>query len=316
MEFLQMCTSMLTIVLMVGTGVILSKKGWISEEVKEFLIKIVVNLALPTLMFKNIYTDFSKRELLEMGSSVLLPLCSISVTMVIGIILAHVLRIREGQKGLFISMFFNSNTIFVGLPVNIALNGEACVPSVMLYYMASTILFWTLGVFFIASDSKTEKKRKLISKSSLKSMLSVPLLAFLLAVFWLMTELPMPSWILNTLGYFGNLTTPLSMIFIGTCIAGTSLGSIRMKKEITGVLLGRFLVAPCMMLIILSIHHLPPMTGKVFVIQAAMPVMTNTAILARAYHCDEDYAAMMTILTTLLCMIVVPVYCMIFEWIF
>lgn len=316
MEFLHMCSSMFSIVLMVLTGVVLSAKRWITEGIKDFLIKITVNLALPALMFENIYTNFTKREILTMGTSVFLPLASISITMIIGVSFAIILKISEGKKGLFISMFFNSNTIFVGLPVNVALNGKECIPYVMLYYMASTVLFWTLGVYFIATDNIEGKKRKFLSLETIKSILSPPLIAFVVAVIWIITELPMPDWLINTCGYFGNLTTPLSMIFIGTCIYSTSLKKIRLNKEILGVLAGRFVVAPSVIMILLYLSSLPADMGKVFLIQSAMPVMTNTAILARAYHCDEDYAAVMTVLTTVACMVVVPIYCYFFELIF
>lgn len=316
MEFLHMCSSMLSIVLMVAVGMLLTKKKWITEEIRDFLIKVTVNLALPTLMFKNIYTNFTREEILKMGSSVILPLISITITMVIGIVAAYLLKIPAGKKGLFISMFFNSNTIFVGLPVNLALNGESCLPYVMLYYMASTILFWTLGVYFIAMDNEAGIKRKLFSMETLKSILSLPLVAFVAAVLWLIIGIPMPGWLLDTLGYFGNLTTPLSMIFIGTCICNASLKEFRFRKEIIGVLFGRFFIAPCVIMLLLHVSSMDSAMGRVFLIQAAMPVMTNTAILARAYNCDEDYAAIMTVLTTIACIIVVPIYCSIFDVLF
>lgn len=303
-----MCGSMLSIILMVAVGMLLTHLKWINESAKDFLINVTVKLALPMLMFKNVVCDFTKSEILAMKDNIVIPAVSIGITMLLGILLAKLLRIEPGKKGLFISMFFNSNTIFVGLPVNIALNGESCVPYVMLYYMASTCFFWTLGVHFISIDSRNGKTAKLFSVATVKNVMSLPLISFILAVIWLMTEWQMPDFLMNVITYFGNLTTPLSMLFIGSCIYSISLKNFKMRREVWGVLLGRFFVAP---LVILGVmHFLPVQTeiGKVFVVQAAMPVMTNTAILARAYHCDEEYAAVMTVITTILCVVVVPVY--------
>ncbi len=50
------------------------------------------------------------------------------------------------------------------------------------------------------------------------------------------------------------------------------------------------------------------MMKQVFVIQAAMPAMTQTPILAEAYKADSEYAGLGTSLTTLLSLISIPVY--------
>lgn len=307
-----MCGSMLSIIGMVAVGMFLTHLKWITEAAKDFLINVTVKLALPMLMFKNIVSDFTKEEIFAMKGDILIPAVSIGLTMLVGILLAAVLKIQPGRKGLFISMFFNSNTIFVGLPVNIALNGEDCVPYVMLYYMASTCFFWTLGVYFISSDSSTGEKAKFFSLKTLKNVMSLPLISFILAVLWLMTGWRMPDAVMSMIGYFGNLTTPLSMLFIGSCIYSVSVRNFRLKKEMTGVLVGRFAAAPMILLLVMHFLPLPQEIGRVFLIQSAMPVMTNTAILARAYHCDGEYAAVMTVITTVLCMLVVPAYCYLF----
>ena len=316
MEFLTMCSSMLSIVGMVMIGMFLTHLKWITDETKDFLINVTVKLALPMLMFKNIVSDFTKQEILDMKGEIVIPALSISLTMLIGIVVAKVLKIESGRRGLFISMFFNSNTIFVGLPVNIALNGEACIPFVMLYYMASTTLFWTLGVYFISSDSKNGRKAKFLSLSTVKNIMSLPLLSFIFGVICLLAEVPIPQFIMDIVKYFGNLTTPLSMLFIGSCIYSLSLKKLKFGKEVFGVLAGRFFVAPVVIMIMMMIFPVPKDSGRVFLIQSAMPVMTNTAILARAYNCDEEYAAIMTVITTVLCIIVVPVYYCLFQVIF
>lgn len=311
-----MCGSMLSIIVMVVIGMFLTHLKWINESTKDFLINVTVKLALPMLMFKNIVNDFTKEEIISMKNDILIPVLSICITMVIGIIISKILKIEHGKKGLFISMFFNSNTIFVGLPVNIALNGESCIPYVMLYYMASTCMFWTLGVYFISIDSKDGKQVKFFSFQTIKNVMSLPLLSFIFAVIWLMSELEMPQFVMDAITYFGNLTTPLSMLFIGSCIYSISLKDFKLQREMVGVLIGRFLVAPVVIMIIMMFLPLPKEIGKVFLIQADMPVMTNTAILARAYNCDEDYAAIMTVITTVLCIIVVPIYCCVYGVMF
>ena len=59
---------------------------------------------------------------------------------------------------------------------------------------------------------------------------------------------------------------------------------------------------------IIPFFQLEPMMEKVFVIMAAMPAMTNTAIVAKSYGGDYKYAAMLTAVSTVLAVVVIPFY--------
>ena len=104
-------------------------------------------------------------------------------------------------------------TIFVGLPINQALFGDASIPYVLIYYMCNTTFFWTLGTYLIQRDGEGEAQFDL--KTSLKKVFSPPLMGFLLGLVLVMLQIKLPAFLASDLQYLGNLTTPLSMIFIG-----------------------------------------------------------------------------------------------------
>ena len=54
--------------------------------------------------------------------------------------------------------------------------------------------------------------------------------------------------------------------------------------------------------------NVPSLMKEVFVIQAAMPVMTNTAIVSKSYNADYEYATVCTIITTIASLLVIPIY--------
>ena len=54
----------------------------------------------------------------------------------------------------------------------------------------------------------------------------------------------------------------------------------------------------------------PVLMKQVFILQSAMPVMTNAPVVAKLYHADEKYAAIMVTETTLLSLIVIPLLMM------
>jgi predicted permease len=47
---------------------------------------------------------------------------------------------------------------------------------------------------------------------------------------------------------------------------------------------------------------------QVFIIQAAMPIITQSSIVAKFYKADHQYAALMVLVTTMLAVVMIPIY--------
>ena len=69
-------------------------------------------------------------------------------------IAVEVFKVRPGRRGTMINTFVNANTIFIGLPLNIALFGNQALPYFLVYYITNTVSTWTFGVYLMTSDSK------------------------------------------------------------------------------------------------------------------------------------------------------------------
>jgi len=306
MAILQSAQSILSIMLMICLGYALSSRKWFDENSAKLLVKLVVKISLPAFMIHDLMNNFNREKLLTSAGGLVVPLLSIGFCFVLSFIVARLAMIPTKRQGVFRSMFFNSNTIFMGLPINLALFGEKSIPYVLLYYIANTIYFWTLGVYEINRDGR-DLPRKLFCLETAKEILSPPLVGFLLAVVMIMLGIRLPSFIMDTLGYLGNLTTPISMLFIGITIHSIGLSAIRISKDMLMLFTGRFIISPLSILLFAMLFPLPPLMRNVFVIQAAMPVMTNTAIISKAYGADSEYVAVMITATTIATLFVVPV---------
>ena len=53
-----------------------------------------------------------------------------------------------------ITTFVNANTIFIGLPLNIACLEIQALPYFLVYYITNTVSTWTLGVHLMTSIVK------------------------------------------------------------------------------------------------------------------------------------------------------------------
>ena len=302
--FLRSISGILVILGMILVGFVIGEKGWFDDKSRGLLAKLVTQVALPCYMLYTITQRFTAADLLIMLPALRFPALSMVILLGIATGVARIFAVRQDRRGLFISMFFNSNTIFVGLPINQALFGDASIPYVLIYYMCNTTFFWTLGTDLIQRDGEGEAQFDL--KTSLKKVFSPPLMGFILGLVMVMLQIKLPAFLASDLQYLGNLTTPLSMIFIGLSVSHVGVKQLVLGKDQLLILLGRFLVAPLLMASIVYWLPLPSLMKQVFIIQSAMPVMTNAPVVARLYGADSDYAAVMVTETTLATMVVIP----------
>lgn len=311
MTIINALGSVFSIVIMISIGYILTAKKWFDDRIARVFSKLVCNLALPCLMVSDLMSNFDRLKLSHLSRGLIVPFLAIGVCYLISMIISKIIKVKKGRIGIFRSMFFVSNSIFIGLPVNLALFGGDSIPYVLLYYIANTSFFWTIGAFGICKDGQAnyhEGGGSIFSIETLKRILSPPLMGFITAIILILLNIVLPKFILDTCKYFGNLTTPLSMLFIGITIYSVDLKEVKIDTDMIAVLLGRFFVSPLVTFVIAYYHPIPNLMKDVFVIQAAMPVMTNTAIVARSYGADHKYATVMTVFSTIVSLLFIPLY--------
>ncbi|HET6450554.1 MAG TPA: AEC family transporter [Spirochaetia bacterium] len=301
--------NVLSIVLAIGLGYALAKRGWFKGESAAVIPRLVVGVALPAYMVSTLLGGYDAAKLVALLPGLLLPAVTLVATYGIGRALAALLRMSPGRRGTFSSMFALSNAIFVGLPVNLVLFGDKSLPYVLLYYMANTTLFWTIGVYGIARDGaavRHEARPPFFTRGSLRRIFSPPLVAFLAAIALILVGIKLPGFIMDFCRILGSMTTPLSMLFVGIVLSGVAWKTIRLDRDILLVFAGRFLVAPGLLLLIAVPSPLPLLMKEVLFVQAAMPAMTQTPILAARYGADAEFAGLGTALTTVLSLVTIP----------
>jgi predicted permease len=188
-----------------------------------------------------------------------------------------------------------------------ALFGESSIPYVLIFFLANAFLFWTIGNYSISLDGKTAPA-KLISLASLRQVFSPPFIGFSIAVSLVLLEIRLPDFLLVSFKYLGSMTTPLSMLFIGIVMYGVKLSQIRLNRDLLVLLAGRFIITPLIVIVVAEFFPIPDLMKKVFVIQSALPAMTQTTLMAKLYGADAEYAAVLVSTTTVVALFAIPVY--------
>ncbi len=297
------------VLFIIAIGVVLSKKGWFGSNMSAVFSKLVMKISLPLYMLCQMEKDFTHDSLIRIAPDLILPFASIFLAYIVGRIAAKGLHIRRERQGVFVTCFFIANTIFIGLPVNLALFGTQSVPSVMLYYMANTTMFWTLGIYHIVNDSQGGKgNMPLFSAQTIKKVFSPPLMGFLIGLALVLANIKLPNFLLTSFQYVGNMATPMSLLVIGIEMAGISLSDIHWDRDVVGALIGRFLVCPACVLALLPFIPVTPMSAQVFTMQASMPAMTQMTVVAKSIGADVRYSTQVTFITVVMGIVVIPLY--------
>jgi malate permease and related proteins len=306
-------SSVLTLFLLIGTGFALARKGILGPEASRTFVWLVMNLALPSMMLSQLVGSFTRRELLGAGRGLAIPFLALGATFLLAWLAARFVAV--GRRGTFIAMVTTTNAIFVGMPVNLALFGPGAVPGVLFFYAANTAFFWTLGAHGIESDAG--RHLPLLSREHLgRILLSPPFMAMLTGMALVLLELRLPDFLMNTLKHFGALTSPLSLLFMGITFAGVSLAELRPTREMLLLFAGRFLLAPGLIYLACRLLPVPPLLAKVFMIQAAMPAITQAALVARHMEADYHYATVQVTATNLASLAILPLYMGLFSVLF
>lgn len=304
--FVSAISGVLIILIMIALGFILARNDWFDSKMTSMIARLVTQIALPAYMVSTIMEKFTAKKLLTTLPDILFPFVSMFLLYIVSIVIVKLFKIPKIHSGLFQSMFSNSNTVFVGLPVNMALFHSPSLPFVLVYYMVNTTFFWTLGVYLIHKDG-VGSEAAVNWKKTLKKVFSPPLLGFVVGVILVLLHAKLPNFIMQDLNYVGGLTIPLSMIFIGISINSVDLSNIHFDRSNFLILFGRFLLAPAVMSLLVIPTGMPTLMKQVFIMQSAMPIMTNAPVVSRLYHADSEYASIMVAETTLLSLIVIPI---------
>lgn len=318
-RMLNVLRSIFPIMFMIGLGFFLSRKKWFEGDSASLISRIVLNVALPAYMVSNLLSGYDKPKLISMLPGLPVAFLGIWMSFILAHILGRIFKIDRERRGVFACMFTLSNGVFIGVPLNLLLFGDGSLPYSLLYYIANTTSLWTIGSYGIALDAhflSGKPRPSLVSLSGLRRIFSLPLMALLFSVTLIMAGITLPKSFLDTFRLIGNMTTPLSMIFIGIMMSRVEWKKIRFGADINLVVAGRFLFTPLLMYLLLAGRSFPTMMKQVLLLQSTMPVLAQTPILSAAYGADAEYAGIGTSLTTVLGVITIPVYMGLMDVIF
>ena len=283
--------------ILMGIGYILYKVGFISDQGSKDIGKILLYLVIPIVIINNFMIEFSAENVEALIHSTIISL----ICMVIAMIVSYVFFGKKDGIANFSSTF--SNAGFIGIPLVQATLGSSAVFYISIMIVLINVLQWTYGVFIITNDSSVMSIKKIITNPIVIAVI-IGLLAFVL-------QIRLPNTITTVFSHITSLNTPLAMIVSGVYLAQSDLKAMLVNKKIYLVSLMRLVIIPLITIIIFKFLPFGSIELKLAIlITAACPVGSNVAIFAHAYNKDYHSAVEQVCMTTILCLITLPIIIM------
>lgn len=324
MAYIKLFETIVTIFVLMGVGIFSVRRGILCQKDTQTFTNFIFNITSPALILISITGYFTKDNVL---SSAVIPAFAILMTLIslgIAYCMGKILKIRDKSRQDIFSLTVSfCNTVYIGLPIIMSVYGERAAGYVFFYDLGSSLVLWTIGVELAGRDNgvrtlavelagRDVSAKKNFNKA-LKNLANPPLIALTIAITLVMTGVKIPSIISAPLKMLGDITIPLSMLFIGMSVADIHISSEIFEPMTVLAILIRLIISPLIIGILVYFTGIPIILKKVITIEAGMPIMMFTAILAKKYEKHPEFAAKVVMLTTMLSMITIPIIVLILE---
>ena len=292
--------------IMILPGYILTKMAIINKNHTEGFSNIITYVTYPCLVINAMQMEFSMQILNNCKYVVLIFIGVVLVAMIISKILTTVIKLPVSQSGIMAFMMLFGNTGFLGLPVLNGLLGKEAVFYGALCDSSFDLLLFTVGITLIRKAAAGEDKMGFWN--TMKGIINPCFIGVVIGFVFYVCRITLPPIIGGPVEMVGAVTSPLAMMIVGSHLARISFKEMFSNKLAYLVCLLKLLVAPAVALILVKlIIGSGTLFGAVIVLEAAMPCAMLCVILSERYKADVEFATKGVMLTTILCLITIPI---------
>ena len=172
--FIFALNAILPIILLVLLGYSLKKINFIDDGFIKILNKFVFRIALPILLFYNVYSINSLKDI--DWSIILFSVVAVLVIYSIGLLFVMLTIKDPRQKGVILQGIFRSNFALIGIPLAQALGGLPALAIVSIISAFVIPLFNILSVISLTIFQKNETGERISLTKLLKTIVTNPLI--------------------------------------------------------------------------------------------------------------------------------------------
>lgn len=303
-SYWQLLLLILPVFALIAIGVVIRRVHWVEGPAETSLIRLVVNVCYPCLIFESVVGNTA---LHEPGNLLLPPLVGFAITTLSIVACFHAARLIGLTVGTGLRTFALSAGIcnygYLPLPIVGAVWGRETQGVLLVHNVGVEAAMWTVGVLVLSGLSLREGWRKLVNPIVLTLVAAILLNLAGLAAY-------VPSMVMNVAHSLAVCMIPLGLLMIGVSLANHlgELGALFRPKVTLAAAVLRLGLLPLAILCVARWLPCPVELKRVLVVQAAMPSGVFTIVLARHYGGQPLTAVQVVLGTTVLGILTIPLW--------
>ena len=279
--------NILPIILLSGAGFALGKLLHIDPR---SLGRVVFYVFSPVLIFDVLVQN--QLRLTDAAVVIVYALCFIFVIGALTFVVGYFLKLdRPALVAILITTMF-ANTGNYGLPLVSFAFGEEALSYAGIYFITTTVLFYTFGVFLASLGHMSFRE-------ALVGIFRIPMMyAVVLAILINILNVDVPTPISRAVDLAAGGTIPLMLVLLGVQLTQVEFSGNQRALQLSVSL--RLVIAPLLALLFASLFGLQSISRQASVTQASMPSMVSATVLAAEYNLDSKLVTAVVFISTLL----------------
>lgn len=300
MEYMHIVSRMLMIFGVVLVGYFSAKRGIWAHELNKAMSVFVLNVTAPLLILSSVMGEGPGFTPAEVGQLVWVSLLNYAILLGGAYAVSAIWKLDTYRRGLLRFMLSFGNVTFIGFPVLMSLFGDRAVFYGAVLTIPFNVLIFTVGDEFISGTGSLRRAFRP------KLMLSPCVVASLLAIVFVLFDIPTPPVMGEWCHLIGDMTIPCALLIIGSSLSRIPLRAMVGNRFVFTVAALRLLLVPMLVLTVLRLLPIDPLVANAATILTGMPVAANGIMFCYRYGKDERLMAQGIFITTLLSIFTIP----------
>ncbi|MBQ9940329.1 MAG: AEC family transporter [Clostridia bacterium] len=303
---------MLVMFIIMAAGYILRKGNYIPENSSVAISKILAFFLAPALTLQNMAVNCTPETFIENSRlfiySIVIVLIAVGISYCLSALFVRnkeKSRELEYQRQIYKYALTFGNYGYMGTYIILGIWGDEMLFKYNMFCLVLSIVVYSWGIYILVP--KSENSPGILD--NLKAGLTTPtMISILLGVIIGLSGLSrfIPGFVLSSMETAGNCMGPMSMLLAGIVIGEYNLPELMKNKKIYLVSLLRLIILPALFVGALKLMNLPGDIMIVVLIAFATPLGLNTVVFPSAYGGDKKTGASMTVISSLLSIITIP----------
>lgn len=278
---------------LMAIGYLMYCRKMISKQGSKELGNILLFAATPCMIIQSFLTECTIQKVNQLMVSYLLAILGL----LIAILVSKLVFGSRFPMEHFGSAF--SNAGFLGLPLVKMVLGTEAVFYVSAFVVLLNILQWTYGIYVISKRPDVIKFKKILTNPVVD--------AFMIGLILFFLPVELPAFLSGTLNCMSQMVAPIAMIILGIYLAQTDIVAMFRDLPSYKCSLCRLIVIPLLTILLYTVIPVGTTEMKMaLLIAACAPVGANVAVMAQMYDLDYVSAVKPVCLSTILCIITMP----------